>query len=99
MVMSKHNARKEAMENKQVVLNIFPTLKRLEVIKGRNYTIAEVKDGTGLHRNTVRGLLRASTKRIDLDSLTAFITFFHNEGLKVGTGDLLILTEVESTKS
>jgi len=87
------------MIGQKVKLNIFSLLKKLEAKQGRNYTIAEVVTKTGLHRNTVRGLLRGTTKRIDLNSLTAFVGFFYSEGLEVGTGDLLVLTEVEKTKT
>lgn len=81
---------------KKIKLNVFSTLKKLEALQGRNYSIAEVVEKTKLHRNTVRGLLRGTTKRIDLDSLTAFFLFFLNEGLEIKVNDLLIISEDEA---
>ena len=79
------------MTKKVIRLNVFSLVKQLEAKKGRNYSIAEIVDKTKLHRNTIRGLLRGSSKRIDLDSLTVMWNFFINEGLVITPGDLLIV--------
>lgn len=71
-----------------ISLNVFRLKAQLEGKKERRYTIAEMSEKTGLHRNTVRGLLNGRTRRIDLDVLGSTLAFFQQEGLEVEVADL-----------
>lgn len=69
--------------------NVFYLKNRLEAMAGRSYSISEISEGTGLHRNTLRHLINRNVQRIDLDTLAVLLKYFREEGLDITAGDLL----------
>ncbi len=77
--------------------NLFALQKQLELVKGEQVTQEQIAAGAGLHINTVYGLFKNSSKRVDLRTMEKIVDYFNSEGLKISAGDLLT-TELEEAK-
>lgn len=69
-------------------LDVFRAKARLEVKKGRPYSVTEMSEKTGLHRNGLRRILRGDAKQVSMTTLAALLEFFRGEGLSIQVGDL-----------
>jgi len=55
---------------------LFQLWKAWELREGRDLTLTEICESTGLSGETVRGILKSTTKRLDIDTLGALCKFF-----------------------
>lgn len=78
----------------KVRFNLFSLQKRLELQRGEPVTQEEIAEGAGLHINTIYGLFKNRSKRVDLETMEKLIAYFNNQGLEIDAGDLFT-TELE----
>jgi transcriptional regulator with XRE-family HTH domain len=77
--------------------NLFQLKQQLENAKGHEISWAEISRQTGVQPNTLTGILKNRTRRVDLATLERLLTFFHNEGLAVEPGDLFVMKRMAAS--
>lgn len=85
-----------ASKERRVRFNLFPQIKRLETLRGHNYTADHIGKAAGLHYNTVTDILYNRTRQIRFETLEKLLVFLRAEGLTVELDDLIIEAEVEA---
>lgn len=77
-----------SVESAIVKFNIFALQKRLELLRGEAVTQEDIAAGSGLHINTIYGMFKNTSKRVDLRTMERLIAFFNDAGLEIEAGDL-----------
>lgn len=75
-------------------LNLWEVKKRLEMEKGRDYTITEMAEGMGLNYSGLHKAMNGKSEAIHFDTLYKMLSYFRREGLNLQLPDLI--TEVEA---
>lgn len=70
------------------IFNLHKPLARLEQLKNRRYSFAEIAAASGLTRQGVRRLLKEPSDRIDVDTINHLLDFFAAEGMPITINDL-----------
>lgn len=74
-----------------LAFNLFTLKRELEINKQREYTWREIAHATSVHHNTLYNIANNKTRRVDMDTMAALLTFFANEGMPITPADLFIV--------
>lgn len=77
----------------KVTFDLSSAILRLQAHNRRRYTYREIGKATGIHENTVQRLATAPMRRLDMDTVEAFIKYFRSEGLTDFTMDDLFVIQ------
>lgn len=81
----------------RVRFNLFNLIRRLETLKGRRFSQAEIAEGAGIHPNTVGRVMDNRLRQVHFETLEGLLDYFESQGMPIELSDLLIVTQEETS--